>query len=111
MRLKANKPTILPKDFAINNDSRALVAGPKWVLIKQSRYITLEAVIDMAVQQAEKMYFRLHNRFKKARNKTKTVKSNSEQLKEDYKDLLKSVLRCYWKILRERSKFCFSRIG
>ena len=61
-RLKANKPTILPKGSAINNDTVALEAGQN---------------ILSPTQQVEK-----------AKSKTKAVKTDYEQLKEDYEKLL-----------------------
>ena len=39
-RLKANKPEVLPKGSAINNDTVALEAGRKRGSIKKSRHAT-----------------------------------------------------------------------
>ncbi|WP_218208735.1 hypothetical protein [Acinetobacter sp. F9] len=76
-RLKANKPTILPKGSAINNDTVALEAGRKRGSIKKSRHVALIEAIEQAAQQIEQ-----------AKTKTKAVKSDYEQLKEDYEKLL-----------------------
>ena len=72
-RLKANKPTILPKGSAINNDTVALEAGRKRGSIKKSRHVALVEAIEQA------------------KTKTKAVKSDYEQLKEDYEKLLEKV--------------------
>lgn len=45
-RLKANKPTVLPKGSAINNDTVALEAGRKRGSIKKSRHAALIEVIE-----------------------------------------------------------------
>lgn len=62
-RLKTNKPTVLPKGSVINNDTIALKAGQN---------------VLSPVQQIEQ-----------AKGKIKAVKTDYEQLKEDYKKLLK----------------------
>ena len=69
-RLKANKPIILPKGSAINNDTVAMEAGRKRGSIKKSRHAALIEAIEQA------------------KIKTKAVKSDYEQLKEDYEKLL-----------------------
>ena len=51
-RLKANKPTTLPKGSAINNDTVALEAGRKRGSIKKSRHAALVEAIELAAQQA-----------------------------------------------------------
>ena len=51
-RLKANKPTVLPKGSAINNDTVALEAGRKRGSIKKSRHAALIEAIELAAQQA-----------------------------------------------------------
>ena len=69
-RLKANKPTVLPKSSAINNDTVALEAGRKRGSIKKSRHVALVEAIEQA------------------KNRTKAAKSDYEQLQEDYEKLL-----------------------
>ena len=69
-RLKANKPIVLPKGSAINNDTVAMEAGRKRGSIKKSRHAALIEAIEQA------------------KTKTKAVKSDYEQLKEDYEKLL-----------------------
>ena len=51
-RLKANKPIVLPKGSAINNDTVALEAGRKRGSIKKSRHAALIEAIELAAQQA-----------------------------------------------------------
>ena len=51
-RLKANKPTVLPKGSAINNDTVALEAGRKRGSIKKSRHAALVEAIELAAQEA-----------------------------------------------------------
>lgn len=72
-RLKANKPTIVAKGSAINNDTVALEAGRKRGSIKKSRHAALIEAIEQA------------------KTNTKAVKSDYEQLKEDYGKLLEIV--------------------
>ena len=87
-RLKANKPTILSKGSAINNDTVALEAGRKRGSIKKSRHTVLIDAIEQAAQQVEKNKQSPTQRVKKAKSKTKAVKTDYEQLKEDYEKLL-----------------------
>ena len=51
-RLKTNKPTLLTKNSAINNDTVALEAGRKRGSIKKSRHAALVQVIEQAAQEA-----------------------------------------------------------
>ena len=51
-RLKANKPIILPKGSAINNDTVAMEAGRKRGSIKKSRHAALIEAIEQAAQAA-----------------------------------------------------------
>lgn len=87
-RLKANKPIILPKGSAINNDTVALEAGRKRGSIKKSRHAALVQAIEMAVQKAGQNEPSVTEQIEKAKNKTKAVKSDYEQLQEDYEILL-----------------------
>lgn len=87
-RLKANKPTILPKGSAINNDTVALEAGRKRGSIKKSRHAALVQAIEQAAQAAEQNILSPIQQVEKAKNKTKAVKNDYEQLKEDYEKLL-----------------------
>lgn len=87
-RLKANKPTILAKGSAINNDTVALEAGRKRGSIKKSRYAALVQAIELAAQQAGQNVLSPTQQIEQAKSKTKTVKSDYEQLKEDYEKLL-----------------------
>ena len=87
-RLKANKPTLLPKGSAINNDTVALEAGRKRGSIKKSRHVALVEAIDLAAQQAGQNVLSLTQQVEKAKSKTKAVKTDYEQLKEDYEKLL-----------------------
>ena len=50
-RLKANKPTLLPKGSAVNNDTVAMEAGRKRGSIKKSRHAALIETIEVAAQQ------------------------------------------------------------
>jgi len=90
-RLKANKPTILPKGSAINNDTVALEAGRKRGSIKKSRYAALVEAIDLAAQEAGQNVFSPAQQIEQAKSKTKAVKSAYEQLREDYEKLLEKV--------------------
>ena len=87
-RLKANRPTVLSKDSAINNDTVALEAGRKRGSVKKSRHATLVEAIELAAQQAGQNVPSAAQQIEKAKSKTKAVKSDYEQLKEDYEKLL-----------------------
>lgn len=87
-RLKANKPIILPKGSAINNDTVALEAGRKRGSIKKSRHTALVEAIDLAAREAGQNVPSPAQQVVKAKTKTKAVKSDYEQLKEDYEKLL-----------------------
>lgn len=87
-RLKANKPTILPKGSAINNDTVALEAGRKRGSIKKSRHAALVEAIEEAAQQAGQNMLSPTQQIEQARSKTKAVKSDYEQLQENYEILL-----------------------
>ncbi|WP_313390790.1 hypothetical protein [Acinetobacter sp.] len=87
-RLKANKPTILPKGSAINNDTVALEAGRKRGSIKKSRHAVLIEAIELAAQQVGQNVLSPAQQIEQAKSKTKAVKSDYEQLKEDYEKLL-----------------------
>jgi uncharacterized protein (DUF3084 family) len=87
-RLKANRPTILPKGSAINNDTVALEAGRKRGSIKKSRHAALVEAIDLAMQEAGQNILSPIQQIEKAKSKTKAVKTDYEQLKEDYEKLL-----------------------
>ena len=90
-RLKANKTIILPKDSAINNDTVALEAGRKRGSIKKSRHAALVKAIELAGQEAGKNELSPAQQLEQAKKKTKAVKTNHEQLKEDYEKLLEKV--------------------
>lgn len=90
-RLKANKPTVLPKGSAINNDTIALEAGRKRGAIKKSRHAALVQAIELAAQQAGQNVLSPTQQIEQAKSKTKTVKSAYEQLREDYEKLLEKV--------------------
>ena len=64
-RLKANKPIILPKGSAINNDTVAMEAGRKRGSIKKSRHAALIEAIEQAAQAAGQMFFRQHSKLSK----------------------------------------------
>src|SRR5690606_7868995 len=87
-RLKANKPTILPKGSAINNDTVALEAGRKRGSIKKSRHAALVQAIEQAAQEAGQNVLSPTQQIEQAKTKTKAVKSAYEQLREDYEKLL-----------------------
>lgn len=87
-RLKANKPTVLPKGSTINNDTVALEAGRKRGSIKKSRHAALVEAIEQAAQQAGQNVLSPIQQVEKAKSKTKAVKTNYEQLQEDYEILL-----------------------
>lgn len=90
-RLKANKPIILPKGSAINNDTVAMEAGRKRGSIKKSRHAALVEAIEQAAQQAGQNVLSPTQQIEQAKTKTKAVKSDYEQLKEDYEKLLEKV--------------------
>lgn len=90
-RLKANKPTVLPKGSAINNDTVALEAGRKRGSIKKSRHAALVEAIELAAQQAGQNVPSAAQQVEQAKNRTKAVKTDYEQLKEDYEKLLEKV--------------------
>lgn len=87
-RLKANKPTILAKGSAINNDTVALEAGRKRGSIKKSRYAALVEAIELAAQEAGQNALSPTQQVEKAKSKTKAVKTDFEQLSDDYEKLL-----------------------
>ncbi|WP_179991393.1 hypothetical protein [Acinetobacter sp. YH16058] len=87
-RLKANKPMVLPKGSAINNDTVALEAGRKRGSIKKSRHAALIMAIEQAAQQVGQNILSPAQQLEQAKSKTKAVKSDYEQLKEDYERLL-----------------------
>lgn len=87
-RLKANKPTILPKGSAINNDTVALEAERKRGSIKKSRHAALVEAIEQAAQQVGQNILSPTQQVEKAKSKIKAVKTDYEQLKEDYEKLL-----------------------
>ncbi|MGB8695015.1 hypothetical protein [Acinetobacter sp.] len=90
-RLKANKPTVLPKGSAINNDTVALEARRKRGSIKKSRHAALVEAIELAAQEAGQNILSPAQQIEQAKNKTKVVKSDYEQLKEDYEKLLEKI--------------------
>ena len=69
-RLKANKPTILPKGSAINNDTVALEAGRKRGSIKRSRHAALVQAIELAAQQAGQNVLSPAQQIEQAKSKT-----------------------------------------
>jgi hypothetical protein len=87
-RLKAKKPTVLPKGSAINNDTVALEAGRQRGSIKKSRHAVLIEAIELAAQAAEQHVLSPTQQVEKAKSKTKAVKTDYEQLREDYEILL-----------------------
>lgn len=87
-RLKANKPTILPKGSVINNDTVALEAGRKRGSIKKSRHAALVEAIEQATQEAGQNILSPTQQIEKARTKTKAVKTDYEELREDYEKIL-----------------------
>ncbi|MDM1344505.1 hypothetical protein HXZ95_09665 [Acinetobacter pseudolwoffii] len=87
-RLKANKPTVLPKGSAINNDTVALEAGRKRGSIKKSRHAALVEAIELAAQKVGQNILSPTQQVEQAKNRTKAVKTDYEQLKEDYEKLL-----------------------
>ena len=89
-RLKANKPMVLPKGSAINNDTVALEAGRKRGSIKKSRHAALVEVIEQAALEAGQHVLSPAQQIEQAKSKTKAVKSDYEQLEEDYEKLLEN---------------------
>ena len=87
-RLKANKPIVLPKGSAINNDTVAMEAGRKRGSIKKSRHAALIEAIELAAQATGQNVLSPAQRIEQAKTKAKAVKSDYEQLKEDYEKLL-----------------------
>jgi len=87
-RLKANKPTVLAKNSAINNDTVALEAGRKRGSIKKSRHAMLIEAIELAAQQAGQNILSPTQQIEQAKNRTKAAKSDYEQLQENYEKLL-----------------------
>ena len=87
-RLKVNKPTIITKGSAINNDTVALEAGRKRGSIKKSRHAALIEAVELAAQEAGQNILSPAQQIEQAKTKTKAVKSDYEQLKEDYEKLL-----------------------
>ena len=87
-RLKANKPEVLPKGSAINNDTVALEAGRKRGSIKKSRHAALIVAIEQAAQLVGQNILSPTQRVEKAKSKTKAVKTDYEKLQEDYERLL-----------------------
>ena len=87
-RLKANKPIVLPKGSAINNDTVAMEAGRKRGSIKKSRHAALIEAIEQAAQAAGQNVLSPAQQIEQAKTKTKAVKNDYEQLKEDYEKLL-----------------------
>ena len=87
-RLKANKPIVLPKGSAINNDTVAMEAGRKRGSIKKSRHAALIEAIEQAAQQAGQNVLSPTQQVEQAKSKTKAVKSDYEQLKDNYEKLL-----------------------
>ena len=87
-RLKANKPMVLPKGSAINNDTVALEAGRKRGSIKKSRHTGLVQAIELAAQEAGQNVISSAQQVEKAKSKTKAVQTDYDQLKKDYEKLL-----------------------
>ena len=87
-RLRANKPTVLAKGAAINNDTVALEAGRKRGSIKKSRHAALIEAIEQAAQEAGQNALSPAQQIEKAKSKTKAVRSDYEQLEEDYEKIL-----------------------
>lgn len=90
-RLKVNKPNILPKGSAINNDTVALKAGHKLGQIKESYYATLVEEIEQAAQEVGQNESSVAQQIEQEKSKTKAVKTDYEQLKENYEKLLEIV--------------------
>ncbi|MEB6565368.1 hypothetical protein MXL26_08385 [Acinetobacter towneri] len=88
VRLKANKPIILLKGSAINNDTIAMEAGRKRGSIKKSRHAGLIDAIEQAAQAAGQDILSPTQQIEKAKSKTKAMKRDYEQLQENYEKLL-----------------------
>lgn len=102
-RLKANKPAILAKGFAINNDTVALEAGRKRGSIKKSRHAALIEAIEQAAGQNILLPAQ---QIEQAKIKTKAVKSAYEQLEEDYEKLLEKCNSLLLENFELRQKAC-----
>lgn len=87
-RLKANKPMVLPKGSAINNDTVALEAGRKRGSIKRSRHAALVEAIEQAAQAVGQNVLSTAQQIEQAKTKTKAMKSDYGQLRDDYEKLL-----------------------
>ena len=87
-RLKANKPNVVTKGSAINNDTVALEAGRKRGSIKKSRHAELIKKIMLAAQELGQNEPSPPEQIEKSKCRTKSVKTDYEQLKEDYERLL-----------------------
>ena len=105
-RLKVNKPTLLPKGAAINNDTVALEAGRKRGSIKKSRHAVLIDAIEFAAQALGQNVLSPAQQIEQAKNKTKAVKSDYEQLKEDYEKLLEKANSLLLENYELRQKVC-----
>ncbi|WP_151830595.1 hypothetical protein [Acinetobacter junii] len=105
-RLKANKPTILAKGSAINNDTVALEAGRKRGSIKKSRHAALIEAIEQAAQAAGQNILLPAQQIEQAKIKTKAVKSAYEQLEEDYEKLLEKCNSLLLENFELRQKAC-----
>ena len=90
-RLKANKPIVLPKGSAINNDTVAMEAGRKRGSIKKSRHAALIEAIELDAQKMGKEEPSPAQQIEQAKSKTKAVKKDYEQLEEDYEKLLEKI--------------------
>lgn len=66
----------------------ALEAGRKRGSIKKSRHAALIEAIEQAAREAGQNVLSPTQQIEKAKNKTKAVKTEHEQLKEDYEKLL-----------------------
>ena len=87
-RLKATKPIVLPKGSAINNDTVAMEAGRKRGSIKKSRHAALIEAIEQAAQEVGQNILSPTQQLEKAKSKTIAVKTEYEQLNEEYEKLL-----------------------
>lgn len=108
-RLKANKPIILAKGSAINNDTVALEAGRKRGSIKKSRHAALTEAIKLAAQEAGQNVLSPTQQVEKAKNKTKAVKSAYEQLEEDYEKLLEKCNSLLLENFELKQRWCFKK--
>ena len=73
-RLKANKPTVLPKGSAINNDTVTLEDGRRRGSIKKSRHAALVEAIERATHEAGQNVLSPAQQIEQTKNKTKAVK-------------------------------------